>query len=510
MPLVSKNLASNNEMLAAVDLGSNSFHMIVVRFSDGAVQVVDRLREMVRLRAGIDEHHKLDKEAQQRALECLQRFAQRLENIPSRNIRVVGTNTLRIAKNSSKFISRAQGILGNPIQIISGIEEARLIYLGVAHSLSENGLRRLVVDIGGGSTEIIIGKNFNPILMESLPLGCVSLTREYFCEGTINKKRLNAANLAARLELEGVAHYFRRKGWDNAVGSSGTVRCIAKVMLAQGWASGNITRAALKQLRRYLLEVASIDNIKLEGLSEDRRPVFIGGFVVLEALFEILNLHEIDISDGAVREGLIYDLTGKITHEDVRENTARHLLDKYRVQQQHASNVEATARAIFERVADDWALRNDYYLPLLGWAARLHEIGLAIAHGDYHIHGAYLAKNSDLPGFSQTEQQFLALLIKTHRQKLATDMFSVLADELIQPAIRLCIILRLAVILHRSHASSALPELEISVDKQTLNIVFPGDWFAEHALTFADLNKETRQLKKIGYQLHIRDASETG
>ncbi len=496
--------------LAAVDLGSNSFHMIVTRLTDGNIQVVDRLREMVRLRAGLNKQRKLSKEAQQRALDCLQRFAQRLENIPPGNIRIVGTNTLRSAKNASTFLARAQDILGNPIQVISGIEEARLIYLGVAHSLAENGMRRLVIDIGGGSTEIIIGRKFTPIRMESLPLGCVSMTQKYFPAGKITKKSLNAANLATCLELEAVAHLFRHQGWENAVGSSGTARCIARVVRAQGWSSGGITRAALKQLRGYLVNAGEIDNIHLDGLGDDRRPVFVGGFAILEALFEILDLREIDVSDGAVREGLIYDLAGKITHEDIRENTVKHLMDKYLVQPNHARNVEATAQAIFKNVADAWALRNDDYLSLLKWAARLHEIGLAIAHGDYHHHGAYLAENSDLPGFSLQEQRFLALLIKTHRQKLKADTFSLLTDELVQPAIRLCIILRLAVILHRSHSDDALPEIEISVNARTLEIVFPDGWLGEHALTLADIEKEIKQLKATGYQLKARDANATG
>jgi len=507
MSLSSQNTALSSGTLAAVDLGSNSFHMIVTRLADGNIQVVDRLREMVRLRAGLNKHRKLSQEAQQRALECLQRFAQRLENIPPQNIRIVGTNTLRSAKNASNFLARAQEILGNPIQVISGIEEARLIYLGVAHSLAENGMCRLVMDIGGGSTEIVIGKTFSPVLMESLPTGCVSMTQKFFNSGRIDRKHLNKANLAARLELEGIAHLFKHHGWDNAVGSSGTVRSIAKVVRAQGWSSGGITRRALKQLRKYLLDVGETDNIRLDGLGDDRRPVFVGGFAILEALFEILGLDEIDVSDGAVREGLIYDLAGKITHEDIREQTIRHLMDKYLVQPHHAHNVEATAQMIFEKVAHDWALQNDDDLSLLKWAARLHEIGLAIAHGDYHHHGAYLVKNSDLPGFSVQEQQFLALLIKTHRQKLMADAFTVLSDELVQPAIRLCIILRLAVILHRSHSDRALPDIKISAHEQTLEIVFPDDWLAGHALTCADLKKEIKQIKSTGYQLNARDAN---
>ena len=505
-----KHKLSADNVLAAVDLGSNSFHMIVAQHTDGNLQIIDRLRETVRLRAGLDQDGNLSSEAQQRALSCLQRFAQRLENISSKNIRIVGTNTLRSATNASKFISEAQEILGNPIQIISGIEEARLIYLGVAHSLAEQGQRRLVIDIGGGSTEIIIGEHFTPFIMESLPLGCVSMTLEYFENGKINEKRLNRASLAARLELESIVHLFRHQGWEHAVGASGTARSLTKIIQAQGWSTNVITLASLKKLRNHFLTAGAIDDIRLDGLSEDRRPVILGGFIILEAIFEALDLKEITVSDGAVREGLIYDLTGKITHADIREHTVNHLMDRYRVQTQHAHNVEATAENIFNQLATDWALNNDYFLSLLKWAARLHEIGLAIAHNDYHKHGAYLAQNSDLAGFSLQEQQFLSLLILAHRQKLRPDAFDILPSKLTQAAIRLSIILRLAVILHRSHTTNSMPDLRVTAKEQELHVIFPDNWLGSHPLTYADLNKETKLLKASNYQLKILQASETG
>lgn len=503
----SQNNGLNESTLAAVDLGSNSFHMIVTRHTDGKIQIVDRLREMVRLRAGLDDDLNLSDEAQKRALECLQRFAQRLKHIPRRNVRVVGTNTLRTAKNSARFLTAAQEILGHPIQIISGIEEARLIYLGVAYNLAENGQRRLVFDIGGGSTEIIIGENFQPILMESLPLGCVSMTQEFFANGKISKKKLAKANMAARLELESCLHLFTKYGWDHAVGASGTVRSIAKIVNAQGWSTDTIDRNSLAKLRKAILAADHIDNLVLNGLSEDRRPVFLGGFVVLEAVFEALQLDSINVSDGAVREGLIYDLTGKISKHDVREDTVKHLMTKHLAQQEHASNIAATAEKILYAVADSWELQDDYFMALLKWAAQLHEIGLTIAHNDYHNHSAYLANNSDLPGFSMQEQQFLALLIKSHRQKMHLDSFDILPNQFIQPAIRLAIILRLAVILHRSHTVNAIPEIKFLAEKNKLTMIFPQDWLAQRALTFADLQKEMKMLKAVGYQLEIPEAT---
>lgn len=502
----SKNNLLHEGTLAAVDLGSNSFHMIVAHFADGKLQVVDRLREMVRLRAGLDENQYLSPQAQQRALECLQRFAQRLKHIPAQNIRIVGTNTLRSASNATEFLIAAQNILGHPIQVISGIEEARLIYLGVAYNLAENGQRRLVFDIGGGSTEIIIGENFKPTLMESLPLGCVSMTQEYFANGKITDKKLTRANLAARLELESCLHLFTNHGWEHAVGASGTVRSVAKIVKAQGWSAEGIDRASLGKLRDQLLSAGSIDNFTLTGLSDDRRPVFLGGFIVLEAIFQALQLEHINVSDGAVREGLIYDLTGKISHHDVREETIKHLMTKYLTQQEHAVNVAETAEQIRHAIADGWQLRDDYFAALLKWAALLHEIGLAIAHDDYQNHSAYLAKNSDLPGFSMQEQQFLSLLIKAHRQKIHLDTFETLPKQLRQPAIRLAIILRLAVILHRSHTVNAMPEIKLITEQDKLVIIFPQDWLAQHALTFADLNKETKTLKALDYRLQVLEA----
>ncbi len=501
-----KHKPLQNSSLAAVDLGSNSFHMIVAQHIEGRLQIIDRLREMVRLRAGLDKQGNLNSDAQQRALDCLQRFAQRLENIPSQNIRIVGTNTLRAANNAADFVRKAQEILGNPIQIISGIEEARLIYLGVAHSLAEQGQRRLVIDIGGGSTEIIIGERFTPLVMESLPLGCVSMTIEYFENGKINEKRLTRANLAARLELESIVHHFKQHGWEHAVGASGTARSLAKIIQAQGWSTGVITLASLKKLRNHFLEAGAIDSIQLAGLSEDRRPVILGGFIILEALFEALDLQEVTVADGAVREGLIYDLTGKFSHADIRESTVNHLMDRYRVQLEHARNVAATAETLFNQLAESWALNNDDYLSLLKWSACLHEIGLAIAHNDYHKHGAYLAQNSDLAGFSLQEQQFLSLLILTHRQKLRLEAFDVLPGNLIQIAIRLSIILRLAVILHRSHTTNTLPELCVIAQADELRIMFPDNWLASHPLTSADLSKEIKLLKSSNYQLKILQA----
>ena len=501
---ISQEPFSTENMLAAVDLGSNSFHMIVTRISeDGGIQIIDKIKEMVRLGAGLDENKNLSEEAQQRALECLERFGQRLKNLNPDNVKIVGTNTLRSAKNSSAFLSKAQKLLGHSIEIISGIEEARLIYLGVSHSLAEDGKRRLVIDIGGGSTETIIGEKFTPILMESHYMGCVSYSRRFFADGQITKAAFRNAELAAQLELENDSYAFMQTGWEQVVGASGTARAISAVLLAEGLSDGKITLEGMKALRKQLIKAGHIDKLELQGLDEDRRPVFVGGFAVMYALFKTLNIIEMEISDGAVREGLIYDLLGRIKHEDVREKTVARMAERYSVQAEHAETVAATALTIYKQVAKDWYIKNKFYKQLLIWSALLHEIGLTIAHASYHKHGEYLALNSDLPGFSFQEQQLLAALIRAHRQKFPIQVFEALPEEYFDAAVRLAIILRIAVILHRSRAKMTIPRMTITASKNKLELTFPTDWFDDHPLTLADLENEIELLDSTGVTLEI-------
>jgi len=508
MQLKSTELQTNiDNTLAAVDLGSNSFHMIVTRISDdGGIQVIDKLKEMVRLGAGLDDKKNLSEEAQQRALACLERFGQRLHTLNPDNVKIVGTNTLRSAKNSSAFLRKAQKLLGHSIEIISGIEEARLIYLGVSHSLADEGKRRLVIDIGGGSTETIIGEKFTPLLMESHYMGCVSYSRRFFTHGNITKEAFKKANLAAELELENNAYEFIKTGWDQVVGASGTARSISNVLLGEGLSDGKVTLEGMKELRKKLIKAEHIDKLQLSGLDEERRPVFVGGFAVMYALFKTLKIEEMEISDGAVREGLIYDLLGRIQHEDVREITVARMVERYSIQAEHAENVAKTAITIYKEISKDWYIKNKFYKQLLIWSALLHEIGLTIAHAGYHKHGEYLASNSDLPGFSFQEQQLLAALIRGHRQKFPLQNFEALPEEYFDAAIRLTIILRIAVILHRSRADITIPQLAITASKNKLELQFPNSWFDSHPLTLADLENEIELIEPTEIELTISGA----
>lgn len=487
--------------LAAVDLGSNSFHMLVVRPGDGELQVLDRLREMVQLGAGLDARSELSEQAQARALACLERFGQRLRALPASRVRVVGTNTLRKARNARAFIADAERALGHPIEVISGIEEARLIYLGVSHSVADSDGRRLVVDIGGGSTELIIGEGFEPVRMESLYMGCVSMSREFFGDGVIDRTRLRRARTAAHLELESLAQAFRATGWQQAVGASGTARAIARVLQGQGWCEEGICASGLKSLRRALLEAGHVQRLSLKGLSQERAPVFPGGVAILSSVFEALGIDHMLPAEGALREGVIYDLLGRIAHEDVRERSVAAVCQRYQVDAAHAARVEATARACLDQVAHAWALDDPEDARMLVWAARMHEIGLAIAHSQFHKHGAYLAEHSDMPGFSREQQRLLAILIRGHRRKFPGAALGALPAERAETAARLCVLLRLSALLHRSRSPAPLPALCLRVRGRELEAAFPPGWLADHALTAADLAQEADYLGAAGFGL---------
>jgi exopolyphosphatase/guanosine-5'-triphosphate,3'-diphosphate pyrophosphatase len=496
-----------SDLIAAIDLGSNSFHMIVARVANGHLQIVDRLREMVQLRAGLDSSHWLSEEAQQRALDCLARFGQRLRHIPASRVRIVGTNTLRKARNSQEFLARAETLLEHPVEIISGREEARLIYLGVAHSTAPTEGQRLVVDIGGGSTELIIGEHFESLYLESLGVGCVSLTLEHFPEGKFRESHLKAAELAVSLELEPVTLAYQELGWNRVIGASGTIKAIRDVVVGEGWCREGITLAALRKLRNALLDAGKIGAIADRWqLEPGRARVFIGGFTVLHGLCEALGVEELQVSDGALREGVIYDLIGRLRHEDVRHRTVAALNERYGLDEAQAERVTATALNLLEQVKTAWGLEDEEFGYDLEWAARLHEIGLVIAHSNYHKHGAYVLQHADLPGFSRSGQGLLAMLVRGHRRKFPRNVFAVLPKGMATPARRLCVLLRMAVLLHRSRSRRALPTLTLRVDGQNLDLIFPAGWLEERALTRADLEREVSYLKKAGFQLTFAQA----
>ncbi|MGD2073541.1 MAG: exopolyphosphatase [Gammaproteobacteria bacterium] len=489
--------------LAAVDLGSNSFHMIVGRFQNGQLQLIDRLREPVRLAAGLTDRHRLEPEVAQRALGCLERFGQRVRDLPPDNVRAVGTNTLRRLQDSADFLEQAQQALGHGIEVISGIEEARLIHLGVVHSLPDPGGRRLVVDIGGGSTEIIIGEELAPVELESLYMGCVSMSEKFFRDGSIRKTNMKDAVLAARLELQPRKHIFRRLGWSMATGSSGTIRTIQDVVQERGWSDNGISADSLKKLRGALVEIGHAEKIDFAAVSEDRKPVFAGGVAVLSGVFHALKIERMLHSTGALREGLLYDLIGRIQHQDIRESTVQAMARRYHVDLEQAQRVERTALLLLDQVAGQWGLRVADARQWLHWAALLHEVGLLIAHSGYHKHGAYLLEYSDLAGFSRRDQRLLAGLVRSHRRKFRKSAIDGLPSGMHGTAIRLVILLRLAVLLHRNRSRRPAPEAQATAGTGSISLAFPDHWLDDHPLTRTDLSIERKHLKQTGVTLEF-------
>lgn len=488
---------------AAVDLGSNSFHMLVARAQGHEIQVIDRLREPVRLAAGLDEQRHLSPDVQARALACLQRFGQRLRQIPAAQVRAVGTNTMRKMYEGDAFVAAAEAALGHEIEIISGVEEARLVYGGVTHGMGGQASRRLVVDIGGGSTELIIGRDSEPEMMESVALGCVVHTQRFFASGTINKRNFAAARLAARVELEYLEKVYRDAGWDLAIGASGTIRGAWRVMSAQGWTSDEITREGLEKTVEMLLKTGRIAKIDYDGLREDRRPVFAGGLAVLAGVFDSLGVERMRTSDRALRDGLVYDLLGRMSNQDIRADSVKAMARRFSVDLPHAQALEQTAQALLGQVAESWSLEPQTSAALLSWAAQLHEIGLAIAHSSYHKHGEYVLRHADLHGFSRTDQRLLATLVRLHRGKLVAELIDALPPQWSPVMRHLVVLLRLAYLLNRSRMPELRPRFVLTPGRRSLLLRFAKGWLDEHPLTRADLEREQTQLKSIDFKLTV-------
>lgn len=493
----------NQDLFAAVDLGSNSFHMIVARQQGNDLQVLDRIRESVRLADGMTDDRRIQPDAMQRGLACLARFGERLSPLPADNIRVVGTNTLRRARKAADFLEQAESALGQPIEIIAGTEEARLIYGGVSPGIDPALERRLVLDIGGGSTEIIAGKLENPRLLESLPIGCVTYSQRFFPAGCLTKQHWAQAVLSAEATLEPIVQPYRRHGWDVAVGTSGTIREIQRIVEINGWASSGISVKSLDRCRKGLLKAGHADQLSLNGLSDDRRPVIAGGLAVLVALFRSLKITQLQVSDRALRDGLLYDLIGRRHEHDVRSSAVATMATRYEVDQKQAMRVEKTALALLEQAASGWGLNRDKSANYLRWAARLHEVGLAITHNKHNRHGAYLVRNTDVAGLSQTDQAILSALVYLQRGKIRSEEWAHVPRRLQAMTLSMAVLLRLAIVIHRSRSDEALPAFLVQARSGRLKLSLPKEWLITHPLTRLDLKQEVQYLTKAGIQFKL-------
>ena len=491
-----------SRFLAAVDLGSNSFHIIVARIEDGHIHILDKLKETVRLGAGLDEQNRLSKEAEERALACLRRFGERVRTFPPGTVAAVGTKTLRQAKKSRRFLEKASEALGHPIAVISGREEARLVYLGVSHSLLAEEGQRFVMDIGGGSTELIIGEDFEPLYLRSLNMGCVSMSLKYFRNGELNRSAYVKAGTAAHLELRPVRKYFQRAEFSSVVGASGTIKTVGGIVQALGLSPYHITLDSLYEIRERMIAAGRPEKLDLPGLKAERKPVLAGGLAVLIAAFEALRIEKMQVSDGALRECLLYECLGRIHCEDTRLKTVDTVQQRFQISRKHADRVTGTARRLFIACEEDWQLRPED-AELLHWAASLHEIGLAVSLSGYQKHGAYLLDHADLPGFSFAEQNRMSVLVRCHRKKISPRLLRKTPAAERKTILHLAVLLRLAVLLHRSRKDETIVIEKLVAGEQGLFLCFAEGELDRHPLQLASLEQEASYLRNVDFTLRF-------
>ncbi|ANW23782.1 exopolyphosphatase [Vibrio coralliilyticus] len=490
--------------VAAIDLGSNSFHMVVARVVDQDLQLVSRHKQRVRLAAGLDAQKNLDNASIERGLECLAMFAERLQGFEECNVRIAATHTLRQANNAHIFLQRAREVLPFPIEIIPGVEEARLIYLGVAHTQPESD-SKLVVDIGGGSTEMIIGGGLDPELINSKQMGCVSYTKLYFANGKLSRKNFAKAILAAEQRLESIAHRYCKKGWEIAFGSSGTIKAIREVLIGMGYDDGIITAKRLDKLVEKLCEWPTIEDIDLSGLTPDRKPVFAAGVAILMAIFKDLRIDEMHFSEGALREGLLFEMEDGFKRSDIRMRTTENMASKHLVDLDHATKIKHQAQSFLQQVHQDLGIKKSSELfDLLDWSALLHEVGLSISLQAFHRHSAYILRHTYMPGFNREQQTVLAMLVRFQRKALKLhemEEFTLFKKKHIIGVIR---ILRLAILLNGQRNEDALPKLMLSIDGDTWTLSSDDDeWLEHNKLLHADLMTEQEYWNNAGWALNF-------
>lgn len=491
---------SRQRLIAAVDLGSNSFRLVIAATEEGSAElaprIIDQIKETVRIGSGLDKRQELSQSAQQRAIEALSRFAERLRGFDGDRVRAVATNTFRVARNAADFLERASRTLGYPIEVIAGREEARLIYLGASRALPVDGKRRMVVDIGGGSTECIIGVDAEPLRRESLQMGCVSITREFFADGRVTRHAMRAARIHCAERIAAEVRAFRRLGWEYAVGTSGTAKSLAAISAAmQG--SPQLTAASLAGIENALLAAGTLESLELPGLKPDRRGVIAGGLAVMQALFEEFRIESLAFCESALREGLLHDLLGRDTGADRREATIDHWVERYRLDRQHGNEVADVADDLYRQLEGDKV--DDHRRRLLRWAARIREVGASIAHADAHKHGAYIIANADLPGFAGDEQKLLSLLVLGQSGGLRK-----LQSQALPPGFwSMILALRLAVILQRRRDGRPTP-IRLQPVKPGMTaaggwkIELPSAWVEQHPLTDQTLQAEARDWRESG------------
>ncbi|WP_159567389.1 guanosine-5'-triphosphate,3'-diphosphate diphosphatase [Budvicia diplopodorum] len=474
---------------AVIDLGSNSFHMLVVRETSGHVQTIDRIKRKVRLAAGLDRHSHLSEEAMQRGWQCLRLFSERLYDIAPERVRVVATATLRAATNATHFISVAEEILGIPVKIISGEEEAGLIYQGVAHTTGGE-KSRLVIDIGGGSTELIAGNDSLASLLFSLPMGCVTWLEKYFHNRILNADNFHRAETAAKNNLKHIAEHLMHQGWQVCVGASGTVQALQEIMIAQGM-NEQITLEKLQQLKERAIQCGKLEELEIEGLTLERALVFPSGLSILIAIFESLHITSMTLAGGALREGLVYDMLNLPVENNIRQRTIQAIQRRYTIDTAQAMLVSQVADRLYQQLKPSWEL-NDAVSELLSWACQIHEIGLSVEFKNSAQHASYLITNMDMPGFTPAQKKLIAALLLNQ-----TNAFNlqVLAEQNAlspQQAQRLVRLLRIAILLCRSRHADLIPEIVLENEGEQLRLNIAKGWVSKYPLQAESLLQESR------------------
>ncbi|UXO69393.1 exopolyphosphatase [Pantoea dispersa] len=506
MPISHKSTPKPQEF-AAIDLGSNSFHMVIARVVDGAMQVLGRLKQRVHLAHGLDAQNRLSEEAMERGLSCLALFAERLQGFSAANVTIVGTHTLRIASNAEEFLQRAAEVIPYPIEVISGNEEARLIFMGVEHTQPEKG-RKLVIDIGGGSTELVIGEDFEPQLVESRRMGCVSFANLYFPKGEISQENFRRARLAAAQKLETLAWQYRLQGWQYALGASGSIKAACEVLLAMGEKEKRVTPENLDMLVSEVLKHKSFAALSLPGLSDERKAVFVPGLAILCGVFDALAIRELRLSDGALREGVLYEMEGRFRHQDIRSRTAQSLANHYAIDSDQARRVLETTEQLYSQwLEQNPKLANPQLTALMKWAALLHEVGLTINHSGMQRHSAYILQNSNMPGFNQDQQMLLATLVRFHRKAVKQDempRFTLFKKKQFLPMIFL---LRLGTLLNNQRQATTRPDtLKLSTDDGHWTLTFPAGFLSQNTLVQLDLEREQAYWNDVtGWKLMLEE-----
>ncbi|OKY27018.1 hypothetical protein [Thalassotalea sp. PP2-459] len=491
----------HSPLYAVIDLGSNSFHMLITRQLANSVQIVDKVKRKVRLASGLDKHNHLSEDAIARGLECLRFFAERLQDIPIQNVRIVATATVRIATNQAEFLKQANKVLGQNIRVLTGIEEASYIYQGVAYT-SYGESNRLVFDIGGASTEIIVGQNTNANKVISLNIGCVIFNKRYFSDQQLNDKNFQQAVDAAKQLITPFVSEFKSIGWQKVLGGSGTMQALSEVLMFQR-KPALITTSFLHDIKQKLITYQRFDAIDIDGLTSERKPVFASGVAILIALFECFNITQLQLSSGALREGLLYEMLPDNQKVDLRQRTINSLMEKCHVDQPHANNILAQAQQLYASFSSSWALTDDNGLALLTAACQLHEIGLLLAFKHHQQHSAYIIEHSQLPGFDQADKQLLCALVTMYNADIDPQLLTLQSACDFQTACYLLAIIRIAVILCRRRKDDVLPVYQSSATNNEITLCLPKAWLTLHPLIADELIQENDHLKAIGLSLKV-------